>query len=246
VLLLLPPSETKRDGGTDGSSLDLSALRFASLTAARHKVLDDLARLSADPASAIRALKLGPTQAHELERNLAVRSSATMPAIERYTGVLYDGLDYATVGARGRDFAKTHLVIHSALFGLVGANDPIPAYRMSHNTRLPSASPSAVWKKPIAAALAETDGLILDLRSQSYARLGPAPARSTALRVATRGPDGTVEALSHFNKKAKGEFTRAVVSAAIVHDSTESLVDWARSRGFELSPVSANVLELVV
>jgi uncharacterized protein len=246
VLLLLPPSETKRDGGTDGSHLDLSALQFASLSAARQQVLEELALISVDPEFAARALKLGPTQQHELQRNLVVLSSPTMPAVERYTGVLYDGFDYASLDARARLFASTHLVIHSALFGLVGAHDPIPAYRMSHNTRLPSTSQSTVWKHPIAKALTEIEGLIVDLRSRSYARLGPAPLGSVAVRVATRGEDGTVEALSHFNKKAKGEFTRAVVSAGIDHESTDSLVDWAHSQGIELVPVSAGVLELVV
>jgi uncharacterized protein len=246
VLLLLPPSETKRDGGANGSSLSLDALSFASLADPREVALAALTELMADVTVAARALGLGPTQGHELERNRVVRTSAVMPAIERYTGVLYDALEVATLDADARGFAQAHVAIHSALFGLVAANDPIPAYRMSHNTRLVGPSLSAIWKRPIERALTEHGGFIVDVRSGSYARLGPAPAGSTVVRVVTRGADGSKEALSHVNKKAKGEFTRAVLKAGIAHDSPRSLISWARGEGITLEAVHEGVVELVV
>jgi uncharacterized protein len=246
VLLLLPPSETKRDGGARGSSLSIDALSFGSLAEPREIALAALTDLMADTARAARALHLGPTQAHELERNHAVRSSAVMPAIERYTGVLYDALDVVTLDSDARQFAHDHVAIHSALFGLVAANDPIPAYRMSHNTRLAGPSLSAIWKRPVQRALSERGEFILDLRSGSYARLGPAPAGSTVVRVVTRTRGGSTEALSHFNKKAKGEFTRAVLTAGIVHDSAQSLISWARGEEITLEAVHEEVVELVV
>ena len=85
----------------------------------------------------MRALKLEPRQAAEVERNRRLRDAPTMPAIDRYTGVLFDALDASTLSTEARAFAATTVVVHSALFGLVGALDPIPAYRLSHDSRVP-------------------------------------------------------------------------------------------------------------
>ena len=68
MLILLPPSETKREGGTEGTRLTLRDLGFPQLGAARRTALAALEELSRDPVAAAAALKLGPTQAHETER----------------------------------------------------------------------------------------------------------------------------------------------------------------------------------
>ena len=120
--LLLPPSETKRDGGAGGSSLELARLAHAeALMESRSAVLEALAALVAgDDQSAARALKVGAKLASaELARDRAVRSSPTMAAIERYTGVLYDALDAGTLSPAARSRADAHVIVHSALFGLV-------------------------------------------------------------------------------------------------------------------------------
>ena len=126
MLILLPPSETKRDGGATGSRLDLDALSFPSLTRARRAAIAGLRAISKSVATSRKALGLGPTQRFEIDRNRAIGTSATMSAIERYTGVLYDAIDVASLDGSARDFLGRHVVIHSALFGLVRAEDPVP------------------------------------------------------------------------------------------------------------------------
>jgi uncharacterized protein len=242
VLLLLPPSETKRDGGS-GAPLDLAALSFGALTGPRRTVLAALGRLSRSIRASSEALGLGPTQRAEIDRNRAVRSSPTMPAIERYTGVLYEPLARLTDAERA--FAAEHVAIASALFGLLGADDPIPAYRLSHDSRVPELALRRHWREPVSGVIAEHDGLVLDLRSESYAALGPAPG-ATYLRVVTQGAGGRRVALSHFNKHAKGEFARAVVAAGVVHRDAASLLDWAGGAGLTLAPGAPGELDLVV
>lgn len=248
MLILLPPSETKRDGGVEGTALDLDRLSFAELTSARRSVKVELRKLSCNLAVMADALKLGPNQRHELVRNRLVRSSPTMPAMDRYTGVLYDALDAPTLPAPARQFAADHLVVHSALFGLIGAGDPIPAYRLSHDSRLPSLSLRKAWREPIGRLLGDVDGLILDLRSEAYSALGPIPARKGAyyLRVVAAGSDGLKRALNHFNKKGKGEFVRALMLAGVDHPDAESLMRWASDAGFALSPGDPGELQLEV
>ncbi|MFN4002580.1 YaaA family protein [Microcella sp.] len=246
--LLLPPSETKRDGGS-GPGLDLGALSYPALTDARHTVIEALARLSADDAAAARALKLGAKAAAlELARNRALQSSATMPAIERYTGVLYDALDVAAWGADARARASRHLIVHSALLGLVAADDPIPAYRLSHDTRLPGLVLRAHWASRAAAELAQLEGPIIDLRSAGYAALGPLPDRPDAVvvRVVAIGDDGVARALNHFNKKGKGEYLRALLAAGPLPSSIDELCAVSTALGWPLRRCAAAELELVV
>jgi cytoplasmic iron level regulating protein YaaA (DUF328/UPF0246 family) len=251
MLLLLPPSETKRDGGAghgtpDARTLDLGSLGFPELTRPRKRTVAALRALSRNVGQATAALGLGPTQRHEIERNRAIATSAVMPAIERYTGVLYDALGAHSFGEAQRRFAAEHVVIGSALFGLVRAGDGIPAYRLSHDSRLPGLGLRRHWSEHVSPVLAAQPGLMLDLRSEAYAALGPAPATACYVRVVSDDLSGRRVALSHFNKKSKGDFTRAVIEARIDHDSADSLLEWAAAVGIRLERGAPGELQLVV
>jgi cytoplasmic iron level regulating protein YaaA (DUF328/UPF0246 family) len=248
MLFLLPPSETKRDGGV-GAPLTLESLSFPSLTDARRHSLDAVSSLATDDAAAARALKLSATAAPaELERNRVLTQSPTMPAIERYTGVLYDALAVHEWRAAARARASRHLVVHSALFGLIAADDLIPAYRLSHDSRLPGATLRSRWAAVNSDVLAGLDGPIIDLRSEGYAALGPLPDRLDALfvRVVAVGDDGVARALNHFNKKGKGEFLRELFGAGAVPTTIDGLCRRSTDLGWPLSRTGDGELQLIV
>lgn len=194
----------------------------------------------------IAALRLGPRQHAEIARNRTLTSSPTMPAIDRYTGVLFDAFDAASLSSAEREFAHEHLLVQSALLGPVAALDLIPAYRLSWDSRLSPTSLAATWARPVAAELRREPGLILDLRSEGYARLGAVPARDDVvyLRVVS-GEGDRRRALNHFNKRSKGLFARALVRSGVVPASVSELMDWAASSGFDLAHRVAGELELV-
>lgn len=248
MLLLLPPSETKRDGGDPAARLDLARLSHRNLTATRRSVLAATRSLSGNLRTMSDALRLGPSQHFELLRNRELRTSPTLPAIERYTGVLYDALDVPSLDAAARAFVGEHVLIHSAMFGLLGADDPIPAYRLSHDSRLPELSLRKVWRDHNAAVLAGVDGLILDLRSEAYVELGPVPPgdRAFFVRMVSEGADGRRRALNHFNKKGKGEFVRALARAGIDHADLDSLLAWATAADLVLERGEPGELVLAV
>lgn len=246
MLILLPPSETKRDGGTEGSSLDLSALSFSELTGHRRRALAALRTISRSVASSTTALGLGPTQRFEIDRNRAISSSPTRPAIERYTGVLYDAIGVDSLDAGERAYLREHVVIHSALFGLLRGDDPVPAYRFSHDTRLPGTSLVTLWRDGIRAVLAAQPGLVLDLRSQSYVHLGPAGVGSHFVRVVTEDGEGTKRALNHFNKHGKGELVRALARAGRDFSDLDDLFAWAPGRDIRLERSASGEIFLVV
>ena len=248
MLLLLPPSETKRDGGNADAPLNLARLSHPALTVPRRTLLAATRALSRNRATMSAALKLGVSQQFEITRNRELRSSPTIAALERYTGVLYDALDVETLNISARQFARDHVLIHSALFGLLGADDPIPAYRLSHDSRLPALPLRKLWREHISAVLAASDGVVLDLRSEAYVDLGPAPAgpKTAFLRVVSDSADGPRRALNHFNKKGKGEFVRALCEAAIDHQSIDSVLEWSRGAGIRLERGTVGELDLIV
>jgi cytoplasmic iron level regulating protein YaaA (DUF328/UPF0246 family) len=237
--VLLPPSETKRDGG-DARPVDFSALSFAELTNTRRDLVEALVALARDEATCRSALKLGPKLAFEVERNRSLVTGPTLAAIDRYTGVLFDGLSASTLSAPGRREVLSNVFIQSALWGPIAAGDAIPAYRLSHNSSLPGRKRSltATWVDACRELSGMWHGFVLDARSEGYADLMPIPDTANAffLRVATKDSAGVTRALNHFNKKAKGEFVRTLAESGSLAkiESVEELCAWGARHGWQL------------
>ncbi len=249
-----------------GSVLDLGGLSFLELTDQRCEVLAALETLCSDEgeddgegegtgtgtgagtAVAATALGLGARQYFEIERNREIRFAPTMSAIMRYTGVLFDALNVESLDDRARAWLGDSVLLHSALFGLLRCEDAIPAYRLSHDSKLPGLSLSATWRGAISEVLVGHEGFLLDLRSESYAKLGPTSGRGNSfyLRVVTHTADGTKKAVTHFNKAGKGAFVRALAESGLNHDGVDSLLHWARQSGISLSRGVEGELELAV
>ena len=214
MLVLLPPSETKIDGG-DGPPLDLGTLHHPELDPLRTALVDELVGLASDVDASRAALGLSPRQDTEIARNAALRSAPTTPAIHRYTGVLYDALDVRTLRGATAGRARARLAVGSALFGLLRADDPVPAYRLSAGSSLPGRGTlAAAWRPllaPVLAAIAR-DELVVDLRSGSYAALAPVAGGhgpgAVTVDVLAEHPDGRRTVVSHFNKAHKGRLAR--------------------------------------
>jgi cytoplasmic iron level regulating protein YaaA (DUF328/UPF0246 family) len=237
--VLLPPSETKRDGG-DVRPVDLSGLSFAELTKTREDLVEAVVALAGDEATCLSTLKLGPKLAFEVERNRSLLTGPTLAAIDRYTGVLFDGLSASTLSAPARRDVLASVFIQSALWGPIAAGDAIPAYRLSHNSSLPGRKRSltATWVDACRELGGMWHGFVLDARSEGYADLMPLPTTASGyfLRVATRDSAGATRALNHFNKKAKGEFVRALAESGSLAKiaSPDDLCDWGADQGWQL------------
>ena len=232
MLIVLPPSETKAPGGS-GPALDLEGLSFPTLTPVRSALIDELSDLEVTDAMAVLGIseKLRP----EAEANRELRTSPTMPALHRYTGVLFDALSAPTLP----ELAWDRLAVGSALFGVVRAGDLIPRYRLSGGTKLDERTMRSRRGRLITEALAEED-FVVDLRSGAYQQLGRVPGAVT-VRVEK---DGKV--VSHFNKHYKGELARVLASTPVAAASAADVVDIARAAGLHISPTSATELTLVV
>ena len=181
----------------------------------RIELMRELVALAGDRAASRRALGISASQDAEIDRNAALRTAPTMPAIRRYTGVLYDALDIDSLRGAAAERASSRLAVASALFGLVRADDLIPAYRLSATSRLPGRPTLAArWRpalEPVLSIIAERE-LIVDLRSGPYAALGRAPG-AVCVDVVAEDSDGRRITVSHFNKAHKGRLARALSSS---------------------------------
>jgi cytoplasmic iron level regulating protein YaaA (DUF328/UPF0246 family) len=245
VLVLLPPSETKHPGG-DGAPLDLTALSAPELTPVRTELAESLVKLADDVPASRTALGLSPKQDDEVARNAALWTSPTLPALTRYTGVLYDALDVPSMTRAQRARAGRRLAVGSALFGLVGADDRIPAYRLSAGSSLPGLPTlRSLWRPALSPVLAALDGLVVDLRSGSYAGLAPVPGAVT-VQVLSERPDGTRAVVSHFNKAHKGRLARLLATTTAEPDDVVRLRSLLRRAGLHVEHDGAAALTLVV
>lgn len=194
-MLLLPPSEGKALGG-DGPSWAAGTMADRGLDRHRRIVL-------ATARSAGATARRGPT----------------LPAMERYTGVLYRELDWASLPAAARSRGDAQVRILSGLWGLVAPTDPIPHYRLKASARLGDLGGLAGWWRPRLAPVLDdlTAGRVVwDLLPIEHARMaawtdhGPtAPAQ----RITVRFVDSSGKTVSHWNKLLKGALVRWVLTA---------------------------------
>ena len=184
--------------------------------------------VSSEESTARTALKLGPKSIAERFRNLSLETSGTMAAIDRYTGVLYDPLGAPDADAATRTWWFEHVVVQSAMFGPIGGGDPVPAYRLSHDSRLGSLRLAAHWPAPSSRVLAErvAGGLVLDLRSEGYRQLGPVPG-AVVPRVVSVDGSGRRKALNHWNKTAKGRLVGLLARTGAEVSTVGELLSWA-------------------
>lgn len=246
MIVLLPPSETKRGGG-DGPPLRLKLLGNPGLGPLRSALIDELVDLASDPVACRSALGLSSSQDAEIERNAALRTAPTLPALRRYTGVLYDALDADSLTGVQAARARARLVIGSALFGLLRADDQVPAYRLSASSKLPAKPTLAVrWRPVLEPVLTElaAQNLIVDLRSGSYAGLGRAPS-AIRVDVLAEHPDGRRSVVTHFNKAHKGRLARALATTRAEPNDAAAVAAVARRAGIRLER-KGNELTVVV
>jgi cytoplasmic iron level regulating protein YaaA (DUF328/UPF0246 family) len=209
VLILLPPSEGKT-APPRGPVLDLDTLSSPALTGTRARVLDALVAASGAP-DAVATLGVGAGIADEVARNVHLRAAPTAPARRVYTGVLYAAAGLDTLTPTGRRRAAEQVRVVSGLWGLVGPEDPIPAYRLSMGVDLPGVGPlAAAWREPLAAELdprALSGDLVVDCRSATYLAAWRPPRAAHEQWV-----QGRRSVVSHHAKHTRGVLTRHLLS----------------------------------
>jgi uncharacterized protein len=192
------------------------------LATARQTVLTALAELVAgDPDDAAAALRLPAGVAAEaIEANRAVCESPTTTALQRYAGVVYDGLSFATLTPAQQRLAKRSTLIFSGLFGVVRGDEYVPRYRVPAKAQLPGVGVAGTFWRPLLEEIMPAllgESLVVDLRSSDYAAMWRADprlaGRVVAARVLSATPRG-YSVVSYNSKYGKGKLTRALIERA--------------------------------
>ena len=186
------------------------------------------------PVKAAQALKLGPKSIEELANNV-FDGAPVLPAINRYTGVLYSATGAADWTSVERDWAATTIFIHSSLLGVISSADPIPNYRLSYDSKVAGVSLRDVWSDTASTAIAEmaVGDWVLDCRSEGYRALAPVPPEVESRYLEVVSATGG-KALNHFNKVHKGELVRELVRSQPNLPTPESFAEWGISVGLNV------------
>jgi cytoplasmic iron level regulating protein YaaA (DUF328/UPF0246 family) len=213
VVVLLPPSEGKAPGGTRAPWRPGSGRFGRRLGRRRTEVAEALAAAGGGDAKL-----LGVSGAH-LERaqaaNASVVGAPTLPAVERFTGVVWEHLDVTSLGAADRRRAAERIVVVNALTGASGLDDPLPDFRLKLSASLPPIGRLAAhWRPTLSEVLndALAGSLVVDLLPAEHAAAWE-PDTSCVEVVAVDLVDDAGRRVGHAAKAAKGLLARALVSA---------------------------------
>jgi cytoplasmic iron level regulating protein YaaA (DUF328/UPF0246 family) len=245
VLVLLPPSEGKAGGGA-GPVWHATATGEGPLGPARRRAVDALTAALDDPAiepAAVLRYASNEVLARAVAVDRAVDRAGTRPAIERYTGVVLDGLDRETLTAGERRCLDGITWFVSGLWGLVAATDPVPDYRVKIGAALPGLGVLGTWWRPQVTPVIEelaAGRWVWNLLTAEHGRVWT-PGGS-AVAVATVGftaADGGRRGVSNYHgKQLKGRFLRHLVT------TDPSSIDAAarfRSDGFRLDAAASRL-----
>jgi cytoplasmic iron level regulating protein YaaA (DUF328/UPF0246 family) len=210
LAILLPPSEGKAVGGRE-PPWSPGACGLTALDEARAEVVAALAAAT------------GAHMAHE----------PTLPAIERYTGVLYRALDWPSLPATARRRGRATVLTFSGLWGAVAPADPIPYYKLKMSTTLaPLGRLSSWWRPHLTAALGPRlrGRTVWDLLPAEHAAAWQPAEVPMARRLTVRFVDAEGRTVSHWNKLLKGALVRHLLVEPTV--DPDDLAGWRHPLGY--------------
>ena len=162
-----------------------------------------------------------------------------MCAIERYTGMQYQNLDYSSLSDAHQEYIKDHVFIVDAFYGLLKPDDGIVTYRMDFHADLQiedAVNLYAYWKD-VPASLIQDDVLI-NLASDEYAKAILPYYKGKVINIRfARYKNGKLVSASTLAKKARGRFLRWMAQEGI--ENTEHLKLFACD-GFVFEPAASS------
>lgn len=208
-VIFLPPSESKAPDG-DGPAWTANAMLDSGLDRDRRKVL--------------RAARLA---------GVSPKRSGTLPAMQRYTGVLYKELAWATLPSVARRRGEHQVRTVSGLWGLVAPGDAIPPYKLKMSAALPGLGRLSTWWRPrLAPVVADlvAERVVWDLLPLEHSAAMDWSHAHPAQRVTVRFLTAEGTLVSHWNKLLKGSLVRWLLAEQ--PEGPEALVDFRHPLGY--------------
>jgi uncharacterized protein len=205
LAVLLPPSEGKAAGGSRSKWVPEAGAFGGTLGEARRQVAGSLAALGGGDGAL-----LGVGGKH-LETAVAANRSLvggrTLPAWQRYTGVVHGHFDVASLNDGARRQALKSTLVLSGLMGVVRYDDPVPEYRLKMGASLGPLGKLARWWRPQVSPLLNellAKRFIVDLLPKEHLDAWDASGRIYRVTFV----DAAGRSVGHDAKAAKGLLVR--------------------------------------
>ncbi len=156
-----------------------------------------------------------------------------MPGMQRYTGVLYKELAWATLPSVARHRGERQVRTVSGLWGLVAPGDAIPPYKLKMSAALPGLGRLATWWRPrLAPVVADlvAERVVWDLLPIEHSAAMDWSHSHPAQRVTVRFLTAEGTLVSHWNKLLKGSLVRWLLTEQ--PEGPEALVDFRHPLGY--------------
>jgi len=198
--ILLAPSETKQIGGDKLFKID--SLLFRSLTSNRLKLIHLYTAIIQKKDIQVLSKMFGLKKEKDILRyKQDITYQGTMKAIQRYTGVAFDYLDYNNLDINSQKYIDNNIIIFSNLFGAIRANDLIPDYKLKQGEKIGDIKVHQFYKEYTAKLLDYylKDEEILDLRSLFYNKFYTPNRNFTTIKFIKNN-----KVISHWAKAYRG------------------------------------------
>ena len=200
MLILIPPSEGKTKIKSTGVKFNKTNFIFRNEVKIIVDLLENLSELGED-ISSIYGTSIEKSELFH-RQNQDVFNSRCAKAIERYTGVVYEHINWATLNPKAQQYMEKHVRIFSGLFGMITPETLIPNYKLKMNVL----SLQYHWN-PILTKTLEKEKMIFDLLPQVH-RKAYKPNKNVFKVDFIVKNKGKKTAAGHYGKAVKGKFIR--------------------------------------
>ena len=123
MYILIPPSECK-NSYSDNEYFSLDSLSYDFLNNKRSQFFDYLRDNNLSKDKYLKIIGISNQNYEKISTiNSKIETSQVVSSISRYTGVLYDYLDYPSLDENAKSILDESLIIFSGLFGLLRTQD---------------------------------------------------------------------------------------------------------------------------
>lgn len=143
-------------------------------------------------------------------------SAVEKEALLFYNGVSFRQLELEKYSKDDFSYAKDHVFVLSALYGVLNALDRIKAYRLDMGIKILDESLYSFWKKEIDNFFQEKE-LIINLASNEFSKMLDRKRELNIIDIEFRQlVDGTIKNISTEAKKARGLFLNYMIKNKII------------------------------
>ena len=204
--ILIP---TAKEMNTAILSLEAKPLRSES-----QAVLDELARYSAQDLENFYKISVEKAQ-EEYDHIQALKNETTTnyPALHLFDGLMYRNIKRDNLTKAEQTYLEKHLMITSALYGVIPAFEPIAPHRLDFLMKLKVAGKSLKnhWQAAYEEAVVGEE-VIISLLSSEFENVFPKEIREKMVTFKfMEERDGKLKIHSTISKKARGAFLTALM-----------------------------------